>query len=105
MGPYCSFCGTRCFVHLPANTPAHVIQAYRAKNLASPIIATCKRGQAFEQERVGWSYETIHVEIEREQAQTQTFIKSYGVAKLSPTPPHKDCCLDVPQILPCVLEE
>lgn len=82
MGPYCKYCDTRCFVHLPEHTPAHVIQAYHQKGFMSPIIATCKRGQAFEQDRIGWCYDTIKAGIE---ATTQTFTRSGGTLTLTPS--------------------
>ena len=55
MGPYCQFCGRRCFVPFPEGTPARVLKAYGS----STIIATCERGQAFERERVGFCYDDI----------------------------------------------
>ena len=54
MGPYCNFCNQRCFVHL-INAPAEAIEAYGT----SSIIATCRAGQRFEKDRVGWCYADI----------------------------------------------
>lgn len=55
MGPYCRFCGRRCFCHFPQETPEHVLQAYGT----STIVATCRAGQAFEKRRVGYCYGDI----------------------------------------------
>ena len=55
MGPYCKFCNSRCFVHLPTDTPKEALEAYGT----STIVATCERGQAFELEKVGWNYTKI----------------------------------------------
>lgn len=55
MGPYCKFCGTRCFVHLPSGLPAEVYQAYGS----ATIIATCTVGQEFEKKKVGYCYSDI----------------------------------------------
>lgn len=55
MGPYCKFCGTRCFVHLPTATPEHVIQAYGTVTIA----ATCAKGQQLEKSLVGFCYSDI----------------------------------------------
>ena len=55
MGPYCNFCNQRCFVHMPAGTPAKIVAAYGT----STIIATCPAGQKFEREKVGYCYDDI----------------------------------------------
>lgn len=55
MGPYCKFCQTRCFTHLPEGTPPEALAAYGR----STIIATCPGGQAFEEREVGWNYKRI----------------------------------------------
>jgi hypothetical protein len=55
MGPYCKFCGTRCFCHFPQETPEHILKAYGT----STIIATCPAGQAFEKQKVGYCYDDI----------------------------------------------
>lgn len=59
MGPYCQFCDHRCFVYMPTETPEHILRAYGGVE----IIATCKRGQAFEKERHGYCYDDIMTEI------------------------------------------
>lgn len=56
MGPYCEFCGTRCFCHMPKDTPAEAIAAYRP---GISIIATCPAGQKYERQVTGWCYEKI----------------------------------------------
>lgn len=55
MGPYCNYCGHRCFTHMPAETPTEALKAYGR----STIIATCPAGQQFEKENVGWCYDDI----------------------------------------------
>ena len=55
MGPYCKFCNTRCFVPLTASTPEHIQKAYGNNSIA----ATCKQGQAFEKEKIGYCYQDI----------------------------------------------
>lgn len=60
MGPYCKFCGQRCFVHLPAQTPEHILRAYGAVT----IVATCPGGQRFEKERVGYCHNDIRAAID-----------------------------------------
>lgn len=55
MGPYCKFCGQRCFVPLPQKTPDYILVAYGTVS----IIATCKDGQVFERERHGYCYNDI----------------------------------------------
>ncbi len=55
MGGYCRFCGERCFIPLPPTAPKAALFAYGR----ATIVATCPAGQAFERERVGWSYDLI----------------------------------------------
>lgn len=55
MGPYCKFCNSRCFVHFPEHTPAHILRAYGT----ATIVATCPAGQRFEKEKVGYCYDEI----------------------------------------------
>lgn len=62
MGPYCIYCGLRCFVPLPPDTPEHIREAYGS----ATIVATCPRGQAFEREKVGWCYDMIKEAIKSE---------------------------------------
>ena len=63
MGPYCKFCDNRCFVNMPMATPKHILKAYGT----SSIIATCKGGQEFEKERVGYCYDDVTREIALEE--------------------------------------
>jgi hypothetical protein len=60
MGPYCKFCNSRCFVHMPDEAPPEAIKAYGTCG----IIATCGKGQAFELGKVGWNYDKIRIFIE-----------------------------------------
>lgn len=55
MGPYCKFCGNRCFVHIPPECPDEIKKAYGN----STIVATCHEGQQFEKEKVGYCYSDI----------------------------------------------
>lgn len=59
MGPYCNYCNQRCFVYLPilVSMPLAMREAYKAHPV--DIIATCSGGQAFEKERIGYSYDDI----------------------------------------------
>lgn len=60
MGPYCKFCGQRCFTRMPAETPDNAVAEYKAAcggNL--PIIATCRAGQDLEKAQTGYSYDDI----------------------------------------------
>lgn len=61
MGPYCNFCNQRCFVPLLMDTLEEALKAYGT----SSIIATCRAGQAFEMEKVGWCYDKIQEEKKR----------------------------------------
>ena len=63
MGPYCKFCERRCFVHLSPNVEKLTDKKlkddiYEAYGKAS-IIATCSKGQEFEQNKLGWNYDKI----------------------------------------------
>jgi hypothetical protein len=60
VGPYCRFCDHRCFIHMPAGTPPHILAAYGT----STIIATCPRGKAFEKAKVGYSLDDIRAAVE-----------------------------------------
>jgi len=55
LGPYCKFCNMRCFTYFPEGTPQHILDAYGT----STIIATCKEGQEFEKQKVGYCYGDI----------------------------------------------
>ena len=60
IGPYCKFCGRRCFVCLPRRIPDRILKAYGN----TTIIATCRLGQEFEREKVGFCYDDIKEIIE-----------------------------------------
>lgn len=64
MGPYCNFCNHRCFTYLPADTPPAALAAYGT----STIIATCREGQRFEKQRLGWCYDDIQSAIRQAQS-------------------------------------
>ena len=68
MGPYCSFCQTRCFVHLPTDTPKEALKAYGT----CTIVATCARGQQFELERTGWNYTKIRQAVVKKKRSRRT---------------------------------
>ncbi len=53
MGPYCKFCGQRCFVPITVAWPAHIVRAYGRNSIA----ATCPKGQRFEKEKLGYCYD------------------------------------------------
>lgn len=55
MGPYCEFCGHRCFVALTKETPVHILKAYGKFSIA----ATCPGGQRLEKEKLGFCYADI----------------------------------------------
>jgi hypothetical protein len=61
MGPYCRFCGRRCFVHMPMETPTEAVKAYGDAR----ILATCMTGQAFEKTKVGWCLDDINAAIDK----------------------------------------
>ena len=61
MGPYCKFCGRRCFLFFPDETPKHILEAY---GRTTTIIATCAEGQKFEKAIIGYCYDDIIEEIE-----------------------------------------
>jgi hypothetical protein len=63
MGPYCNYCGTRCFVPMPTNTPLRVLNAYDT----SSIVATCSGGQAFEKDLIGYCYDEIQKMLPKDQ--------------------------------------
>lgn len=64
MGPYCNFCGNRCFTFFPQKTPDYILKAYGT----STIIATCQRGQQFEKEKIGYCYDDIQEAIQQAEA-------------------------------------
>lgn len=68
MGPYCKFCDRRCFVYFPDETPPHILKAYGT----STIIATCRAGQLFEKEKIGYCYDDIQAIISKEALLTET---------------------------------
>ena len=55
MGPYCKFCGQRCFVPFPRYTPKPILGAYGT----ATIIASCPGGQAFEKKKYGYCLDDI----------------------------------------------
>lgn len=55
MGPYCNFCGKRCFCHFPQDTPHYILKAYGR----ATIVASCPKGQALEKQEVGFCLEDI----------------------------------------------
>jgi hypothetical protein len=55
MGPYCKFCGTRCFVPVTDRWPKHIIEAYGRFGLA----ATCPTGQQLEKQRLGYCWDDV----------------------------------------------
>ena len=59
MGPYCNFCGRRCFCHFPNETPKHILDAYGTAS----IIATCRAGQEFERSKIVYCYDDIMEQI------------------------------------------
>lgn len=59
MGPYCKFCGHRCFIPFPQETPKHILAAYGS----TTIIATCPGGQQYEKQKVGCCYDDIKLAI------------------------------------------
>lgn len=62
MGPYCQFCGTRCFVPMTENLWELMSEAQREcyrTHRPLDIIATCPEGQAFEKARIGVCYREI----------------------------------------------
>jgi hypothetical protein len=63
MGPYCNYCGSRCFEPIPIGTPGHILKAYGF----STIVATCKAGQEFEKNRIGYCYDDILQILSREE--------------------------------------
>jgi hypothetical protein len=68
MGPYCKFCGNRCFVPMTSDTPDHIVRAYGN----TTIVATCPMGQAFEKQKVGYCYENILVATGKRERTVQT---------------------------------
>lgn len=57
MGPYCNYCQQRCFVRIPQDAPAELKAAYGTASL----MATCARGIANEQEKLGYSYKSLAI--------------------------------------------
>lgn len=55
MGPYCKFCGDRCFIPLPFKTPDYMASAYGNNT----ILATCSQGMQFEKKEIGFNYNDI----------------------------------------------
>lgn len=60
VGSYCKFCGRRCFMHLPKDTPEKIKNAFRiGKNQGYYLIATCREGQEFDKEETGYCWSDI----------------------------------------------
>ena len=55
MGPYCRFCGQRCFTHITDKWPEHIAEAYGRNTIA----ATCPGGQAFEKKTLGYCWDDV----------------------------------------------
>ena len=55
MGPYCKFCGRRCFVPILEGCPERVAKAYGRFTIA----ATCSRGRAYERDKFGLCYADV----------------------------------------------
>lgn len=60
MGPYCKYCGQRCFVRITAEWPTHIAQAYAPYEIA----ATCADGQAVEKRVLGWCYADARAQMD-----------------------------------------
>lgn len=60
MGPYCNYCGRRCFVHVTAEWPTHIREAYGSYTIA----ATCPDGQAVEKRLIGWCYDDARSQMD-----------------------------------------
>jgi hypothetical protein len=56
MGPYCKFCGSRCFVPvtLKLNLPAKLQATWAAHGY--PILATCQTGRELDRSVLGFDY-------------------------------------------------
>jgi hypothetical protein len=65
MGPYCKFCGRRCFVPFPKDAPPEILAAYRP---GVSIVATCAEGQQFEKEATGYCLADIEAAIKEKRA-------------------------------------
>lgn len=61
MGPYCRFCGERCFVKPREWWPKEMIEAYSPLTLA----ATCHEGQKFEKKHLGYCFDDAVAEAKR----------------------------------------
>ncbi len=72
MGPYCKFCGQRCFAYFPDETPAEVLERYSP---SVTIIATCPQGQEYERHVAGYCYDDIKRLITLQQAADNLIIK------------------------------
>lgn len=65
MGPYCRFCNRRCFCLITEEWPEHIREAYRRRG---DIAATCGRGQAFEKQLLGYSWNDAKAAMDALQA-------------------------------------
>ena len=57
MGPYCEFCGARCYVYIPTGAPQAAIDAYGTVTM----VASCAEGQEFEKQKIGWCWNDIQI--------------------------------------------
>lgn len=64
IGPYCIFCDRRCFVRIPVDTPDSMRAILREVAPGVSILATCRRGEAFERDRFGFGITEIAAAIE-----------------------------------------
>lgn len=65
MGPYCNFCGRRCFTHLPEGTPQSFLETAKEKGYSSLILATCARGKECDTRVLGFNISDILNEIDK----------------------------------------
>ena len=65
MGPYCRFCGQRCFVHLPDDITQEALDHLKARGHgdSSLILATCEDGKAHERSKIGIDIDAIRTLI------------------------------------------
>ncbi len=61
MGPYCQFCGQRCFVPLTQELWDRMTEEQRDAYRKAPTdsMATCPAGQLFEKEHLGVCYDEL----------------------------------------------
>jgi len=69
MGPYCNFCGRRCFVHNPMR--------------GGHLLATCKAGQELDKERLGYCWDEVKDSPETRRSDMKTGPLSYTERSLA----------------------